>query len=298
MSRLDPTDIQGIVLRGYTFPFTRYLLVEITAMRGREFILKLIDQITTGEHWDHGKPRTTMNVAFTYKGLAKLEVPEPSLQSFPIEFVQGMKARGPILCDVERNAPDHWEPVWRDDLVDALLGVYAESLPELEQQCAQLLQLMTVTDAARLLGWQDAAALVVDGKVTTKEHFGFTDGFGNPDYIGVRRDTQPGQGNYRSRASGYRSPRASSCSATPTKQVSCPSRLSLISSRITALSWCIENSIRTFRNSETTWTQKGNSTATRRNLRRSSSEGGAMALPLSCPPTLPALKSLGISRET
>ena len=194
MSRLDPTDIQGIVLRGYTFPFTRYLLVEITAMRGREFILKLIDQITTGEHWDHGKPRTTMNVAFTYKGLAKLEVPEPSLQSFPIEFVQGMKARGPILCDVERNAPDHWEPVWRDDLVDALLGVYAESLPELEQQCAQLLQLMTVTDAARLLGWQDAAALVVDGKVTTKEHFGFTDGFGNPDYIGVRRDTQPGQG--------------------------------------------------------------------------------------------------------
>jgi Dyp-type peroxidase family len=194
MSKLDPTDIQGFVLRGYTFPVARYLLLQIVPAGGREFIGKLIRQITTGERWDQGKPRTTVNVAFTYRGLKKLDLPEPSLQSFPCEFVQGMKERGAILGDTGLNSPDHWEPVWRDESVDAWLGVYAESLPELDRQCADLTNLMNAIGGAVVIGSQDAGVLVIDGKITTKEHFGYTDGFGNPDYVGVVRDTQPGQG--------------------------------------------------------------------------------------------------------
>jgi len=34
----------------------------------------------------------------------------------------------------------------------------------------------------------------VNGTANTKEHFGYTDGFGNPDYLGFERSTQPGQG--------------------------------------------------------------------------------------------------------
>jgi Dyp-type peroxidase family len=194
MSKLDPTDIQGFVLRGYTFPVARYLLLQIVPARGREFIGKLIRQITTGERWDQAKPRTTVNVAFTYRGLKKLDLPEPSLQSFPCEFVQGMKERGAILSDTGLNSPDHWEPIWRDESVDAWLGIYAESLPELDRQCADLTNLMNATGGAVVIGSQDAGVLVIDGKITTKEHFGYTDGFGNPDYVGVVRDTQPGQG--------------------------------------------------------------------------------------------------------
>jgi Dyp-type peroxidase family len=50
------------------------------------------------------------------------------------------------------------------------------------------------TGGAVLLGTQDAASLPKDGKFTTQEHFGYTDGFGNPDYLGICRKTQPGQG--------------------------------------------------------------------------------------------------------
>jgi Dyp-type peroxidase family len=201
MSKLDPTDIQGFVLRGYTFPVARYLLLQIVPAGGREFIGKLIRQITTGERWDQGKPRTTVNVAFTFRGLKKLDLPELSLQSFPCEFVQGMKARGAILCDTGLNSPDHWEPVWRDESVDAWLGVYAESLPELDRQCTDLEKLMAGTNGAVVIGSQDAGVLVIEGKITTKEHFGYTDGFGNPDYVGVVRDTQPGQGKLMSNGS-------------------------------------------------------------------------------------------------
>lgn len=194
MSKLDPTDIQGFVLRGYTFPIARYLLLRIVPAGGREFIGKLIDHITTGERWDQGKPRTTVNVAFTYRGLLKLDLPEPSLQSFPVEFVQGMKARGSILCDTGLNSPDNWEPVWHDESVEAWLGIYAESPAELEKQCTVLHNLMNGTGGAVVMGSQNAGVLMIDGKITTKEHFGYTDGFGNPDYLGVLRDTQPGQG--------------------------------------------------------------------------------------------------------
>jgi len=194
MSKLDPTDIQGFVLRGYTFPFARYLFLDISREKGRELVGKLVGEITTGERWDDGKPRTTVNVAFTFMGLAKLGLPEPSLQSFPVEFVQGMKRRGLILGDTGKNSPEHWDEIWREKHVDAWLGVYAETTEELEKQCADLQELMNVTGGATAIGWQDAGALRIDGTYTTKEHFGYTDGFGNPDYAGVDRDSQPGQG--------------------------------------------------------------------------------------------------------
>jgi Dyp-type peroxidase family len=53
---------------------------------------------------------------------------------------------------------------------------------------------MTETGGARIIGAQDAGALLIDGQWSSKEHFGYTDGFGNPDFLGVERDTQPGQG--------------------------------------------------------------------------------------------------------
>ena len=53
MSKLDTTDIQGFVLRGYALPFARYMFLEITdADKGCRFIDQLVGQITTGEEWD------------------------------------------------------------------------------------------------------------------------------------------------------------------------------------------------------------------------------------------------------
>ena len=34
----------------------------------------------------------------------------------------------------------------------------------------------------------------INGQFTSKEHFGYTDGFGNPEFLGLEKDTQPGQG--------------------------------------------------------------------------------------------------------
>jgi Dyp-type peroxidase family len=195
MSKLNETDIQGFVLRGYNMPFARYLFLHFAnAEKARVLIGRLIDHVTTGQKWDNGKPQTTVNVAFTYNGLVALDLPTATLISFPVEFQEGMKKRAAILGDDGLNAPEHWDSLWRDDEVHAWLGVNALSPEALDVRCAEMVGLVNEDGAAKVLGMQAAAALVLDGKPTTKEHFGYTDGFGNPDYLGVERSTQPGQG--------------------------------------------------------------------------------------------------------
>jgi Dyp-type peroxidase family len=194
-TKIDVSDIQGFALKGYNFPYARYLLLELLDPKAAQnFIGQLLKYVTTGERWDE-KPATTVNIAFTHKGLVKLELPEPTLLSFPVEFQQGMKARGEILYDTGKNAPAHWDPVWKDHhRVHAWLAVNARTTQGLEEQCAHLLRIMEQSGGAQLLQAQDAGAIFIDGEQTAKEHFGYTDGFGNPDFKGAERVCTPGQG--------------------------------------------------------------------------------------------------------
>jgi Dyp-type peroxidase family len=196
MSNIDVSDIQGFALKGYNFPRARYLLLELLHHEAaRELIRKLLPVVTTGERWDiHNKPVSTVNVAFTYPGLVQLQLPLASLISFPLEFQQGMKARADILYDTGNNSTGHWDPVWRQGPVHAWLAINARTPEALEERSAALLQWITETGGAKVLQAQDACAIYLEGKASTNEHFGFTDGFGNPDFKGAERNCVPGQG--------------------------------------------------------------------------------------------------------
>jgi len=195
MSKLNETDIQGFVLRGYNFHYARYLFLHFEdAARARKLIEWLLPSITTGQRWDGGKPQSTTNIAFTHRGLAAFELPAATLISFPVEFQQGMKDRADILGDTGLNAPEHWDAIWREGKVHAWLGINGLTAAGLDARCAEIEALLDETKGAVLLGSQDAASQIVNGTANTKEHFGYTDGFGNPDYLGFERSTQPGQG--------------------------------------------------------------------------------------------------------
>ena len=125
--QLDRADIQGNVLIPYgrnTFPMGHVLLFH--CKRGsaapHDFLKRLLPWITTAELFDSKRsrgitpkppaaPPLTVNVAFTYRGLAALEVPITTLRGFPDEFQQGMKARAPILHDDIKE----WDHVWRQE---------------------------------------------------------------------------------------------------------------------------------------------------------------------------------------
>ena len=253
MSKLDATDIQGFVLRGYALPFARYMFLEVLDPgNGRAFVKALLGLITTGESWDRDistnekiKPQSTVNIAFTHRGMVRLELPDPSLLSFPVEFIQGMKARREILGDTGKNDPANWDAVWREGKVDIWLAVNSQSSETLEARCAELLSLMAQTQGARLLDAQDAGALKINGAYTPNEHFGYRDGFGNPDYLGVEPTASPARGSLAPMASGRRWLQVNFCWATPTKRASCRWRQFRTCWRITAPSWCTAKCIRT-----------------------------------------------------
>jgi Dyp-type peroxidase family len=195
MSKLNATDIQGFVLRGYNLPVARYLFLRLEdPKRACDLIRRLLSQITTGQRWDGGKPPSTLNIGFTFRGLQRLELPLATLITFPVEFQQGMRQRAELLGDTGVNAPDHWDSLWHEDHVHVWLGINGQTVEALDVCQAAVQSALDETGGATLLGTQNAAAEVVNGKPTTSEHFGFTDGFGNPEYLGVERSSQPGQG--------------------------------------------------------------------------------------------------------
>ena len=116
--QLDLDDIQGVVVKAYGsygFPIARYLFFHIADPKaGREFVKQILPLITTAVPWpDPSKiPTEATNIAFTYQGLRKLEVPDATVHGFPDEFSMGMKARRDIIGDTGPNHFCRWDPVW------------------------------------------------------------------------------------------------------------------------------------------------------------------------------------------
>lgn len=191
---LDLADIQGNIILGYGFPFARYLFFEVSdSLAARKSLAELIPLVTRADWWED-KPNETFNIAFTHRGLSKLELPAESLDGFSIHYQQGMKARSVELNNVRQNSPEHWDALWQDCKVDVWMSVNAMSPDLRESHVQKVLAIVNKYAGLKLLETQEAGALVVDNKFTTKEHFGYTDGTGNPDIEGSGIPPRPGRG--------------------------------------------------------------------------------------------------------
>lgn len=212
--QLDLLDIQGNVIKAYgryNFPVARYLFLNIRdGQRARDFVGAVTAEVTTAVRWDDGvnpipKPPATVNIAFTYQGLKQLELPRASLIGFPMEFVMGMKKRKDILGDDGRSAPEHWDPIWRDNRetdwlkdVHIWISINGQTPADMQKRYEWLQELVTRSaggvailsghrgdDDAEHLLFQDVHAVVENGRPTSKEHFGYTDGIGDPVFEGL-----------------------------------------------------------------------------------------------------------------
>ncbi len=218
---LDLTDIQGNIVRAYGhygFPKARYFLLHVHEARaGRAFVEQIRQRVTTSERWAPGaglpglpRPKVTLNIGFSFFGLLALELPTRTLAKMPPEFIDGMSRRAHILGDVGPSGIDRWDEVWResdtepDRKVHIWISMNAQADPdgrpvaELEDRTRWLLDLVQHSGGGISLlpghgpgraPYQDASALMVrlgDGTVvpTGKEHFGFSDGIGDPVFEG------------------------------------------------------------------------------------------------------------------
>ena len=233
--QLDLLDIQGNVIRAYGrfgYPVARYVFLNIRrSARGRDFVGAISRRVTTAIDWGNGpgeikQPDWTVNVAFTYQGLKELELPTASLIGFSPEFVGGMKKRKDILGDDGASAPAHWDPIWqgnretRDKDVHIFVSLNALLPALLEASYAWLQGVVEkfndgvvilsghVGDGDAILDYQDVKIVMENGQPTAKEHFGYTDGIGDPVFEGVPYDADRVHGRGKQMEDGTWAPLA------------------------------------------------------------------------------------------
>ncbi|HEX5619795.1 MAG TPA: Dyp-type peroxidase [Solirubrobacteraceae bacterium] len=186
---IDLADIQGDVLRGYTYPCAAYLFLRIVDVaEARALLTRMLPQVSTAEPWQDGPPPTALHVAFTYAGLAAMEVPPAILDSFPAEFRAGMAAQAERLGDRGPSAPSQWEAGLGTGEAHALVTVYGVDAERLEQ-ARQALKGVGAAAAVRIVHEQRAAELE-----QTRDHFGFYDGIAQPAIAGSGVAPRPGDG--------------------------------------------------------------------------------------------------------
>jgi deferrochelatase/peroxidase EfeB len=153
------------------------------------------------------KPEVTFNIAFTFFGLVALEVPTRTLRAMPDEFIDGMARRAPILGD--EKFLETRDAVWKrsegKNRVHILVQLNAEMnkdgtpIDALERETLWLRELCDDSDGGVVLltgngpdpdgaPWQEMSAVLAPGgdglTPTNKEHFGLSDGFGDPVFEG------------------------------------------------------------------------------------------------------------------
>lgn len=209
MEKVEWEDVQKLVLSGYgNLPFSAYLFwhfVPDDVDAAKRWLRTLADRLARAT--DRGS-KQAINLAITAHGLEYLRVNETVLNSFSLEFLEGMAPkptpetkfprRSNILGDLGDSSPELWEwGGWKQSRdIDGILLLYASTEPELLSLVEAEINAMAGAEPALRLNGEP---LIIDGRIydDRKEHFGFRDGISQPLIEGSSRANGNGKKRWR-----------------------------------------------------------------------------------------------------
>lgn len=193
----DKSNIQGLILRGYTHPFSCHLLFSFLGgsktADTRTFFNQLYDKVQSAADWGTQKPVSMLNIGLTFNGIQQLGiVAQAELANFPDAFKLGPWSPGSqaSLTDVydPKSIPSLW---WngQGDSVNAnlhcVIHIYGLTANDLDT----LVNFVTASAAGNgLLEILPLAPTNAGGRLyqtivendPAKIHFGYTDGISEP----------------------------------------------------------------------------------------------------------------------
>ena len=205
MSKLNLSDIQGFIVRGYRMPLVRHFLLKVDdPAAARAFLGRLATgnehdapQITIADDWrvatpgpgddlkssPKRKPDYCLNVGITWPGLLALgvnaHVPPIPPGSFDA-FVEGAAKRAERVGDTGDSGAAHWVGGFGTGNDHVMVTLHALRLDAMESYSGRLRALFQEGRAFEQLWQVDGAAMIEihDGKPVPvpKVHFGYTDG--------------------------------------------------------------------------------------------------------------------------
>lgn len=174
---LDLDDMQSGILHPRPSPYVgTYILLRIDDRRdGREMLRRLLPVVSAGRATPTPAPGAWISVVLTYQGLKALGVPQDSLDSFPLEFQQGMAARAELLGDIGESSPANWEPPLGSPEVHVGLAALSPDADRLEALLTAARTAYGELPGITAIWRQDCYQLP-----TERTSFGFKDGIGAP----------------------------------------------------------------------------------------------------------------------
>jgi Dyp-type peroxidase family len=174
---LELNDIQSGVLRPRPSPFAAtYIILRIDDRdAGRDLMRRLTKVVASAADPESPASDTWVSVSLTFQGLKALGVPQTSLDTFPPQFQQGMRARAVHLGDVGDSAPEHWEAPLGSNDVHVIITAIAPDTARMEAALERARQSYRELKGIEAIWRQDCHALADD-----KEPFGFKDGISHP----------------------------------------------------------------------------------------------------------------------
>lgn len=132
---------------------------------------------------------TWLNIAFTASGLTALGA--AGMETFPVEFTQGMAAQAQTLGDTDESQPSNWVPPFNPGAtpVHAMVIIAADAPEDLETGYTRLQAKIAAAQVTEV-GHQDGNAR--PGAERGHEHFGFKDGISQPAIAGVTTTSKHG----------------------------------------------------------------------------------------------------------
>jgi Dyp-type peroxidase family len=177
MTALELEDIQSGVLRPRPTPYhATYILLRIDDREaGRGLIRRLSDVVASAAHPTSPAGNTWVSLALSFQGLKALGVPQASLDSFPLEFREGMAARAKFLGDNGESSPEKWEKPFGTSDVHVVVTALAPDQQSLDSTLERARRAFEEVKGLTHLWRQDCHVLPDE-----REAFGFKDGIGHP----------------------------------------------------------------------------------------------------------------------
>lgn len=194
-STLELDDIQHILLTRTPAMTGRYEFLSFDDPAGaRAWLTAALPRVQSA-----ADARATMDsaeswitVAFTWRGLLALGVPQDALATFPDEFREGMSARADILGDTGAGHPDNWVGGLGGDDLHAIAILFARTDAERRRCTAEHDELIARCPGVRVLSFLDLTA--TPPYDYAHDHFGFRDRLSQPVIEGSGDVPTPGSG--------------------------------------------------------------------------------------------------------
>jgi len=195
-SDCDPykQNIQGLILRGYTHPFSCHLLFNFpnpsqgTSPEQMAFFKALYPHVQSAEDWGDQKPNWMLNLGLTWYGLQALNVFEDpnSLGYFPSEFQAGPWSANPQSSLGDAGGPGDpstwWYGNFQNEQLHCVVHAYAMTQSDLDEVVTLVTNAANSSGLTELFALKDKKSRLTQSQLPNDEiHFGYRDGISEPE---------------------------------------------------------------------------------------------------------------------